>query len=312
MMVILGNDRSDSDVNENLEVNKMPLWKSKISELKMIASGKVRDIYDLGDELLIVTSDRISAFDVVLPTPIPGKGEVLTQMALFWFDRTKNLVGNHITGKKLSEVIKDEETASLLQSRSMIVKKAKPLPVEAIVRGYLSGSGLKEYQKNGTVCGIDLPPSLVDSSKLPETLFTPSTKAQIGLHDENISFAKLVDLIGQDLSEKVRDLSIRIYDESAAYARARGIIIADTKFEFGLLGDDLIIIDEVLTPDSSRFWPADTYEAGRTQPSFDKQFVRDWLLSSGWDKTPPAPELPNDIVQKTAQKYREAYRRLAE
>lgn len=311
-MVILGNDRSDSDVNENLEVNKMPLWKSKISELKMIASGKVRDIYDLGDELLIVTSDRISAFDVVLPTPIPGKGEVLTQMALFWFDRTKNLVGNHITGKKLSEVIKDEETASLLQSRSMIVKKAKPLPVEAIVRGYLSGSGLKEYQKNGTVCGIDLPPSLVDSSKLPETLFTPSTKAQIGLHDENISFAKLVDLIGQDLSEKVRDLSIRIYDESAAYARARGIIIADTKFEFGLLGDDLIIIDEVLTPDSSRFWPADTYEAGRTQPSFDKQFVRDWLLSSGWDKTPPAPELPNDIVQKTAQKYREAYRRLAE
>jgi phosphoribosylaminoimidazole-succinocarboxamide synthase len=278
----------------------------------MIASGKVRDIYDLGDELLIVTSDRISAFDVVLPTPIPGKGEVLTQMALFWFDRTKNLVGNHITGKKLSEVIKDEETASLLQSRSMIVKKAKPLPVEAIVRGYLSGSGLKEYQKNGTVCGIDLPPSLVDSSKLPETLFTPSTKAQIGLHDENISFAKLVDLIGQDLSEKVRDLSIRIYDESAAYARARGIIIADTKFEFGLLGDDLIIIDEVLTPDSSRFWPADTYEAGRTQPSFDKQFVRDWLLSSGWDKTPPAPELPNDIVQKTAQKYREAYRRLAE
>ncbi len=283
---------------------------TNIPGLKLKARGKVRDIYDLGDELLIVTTDRISAFDVILPNPIPGKGEVLTQMAKFWFKRTESLVPNHLSNTKLSDVISDQTMAGDLESRSMIVKKADPLPVEAIVRGYLSGSGWKDYQRNGSVCGIKLPTTLKESSKLPETIFTPSTKAEIGDHDENISFDKMVGQIGKDLSERVRNLSIGIYDESAKYALEKGIIIADTKFEFGMLNNELIIIDEILTPDSSRFWPLDGYEAGHAQPSFDKQFVRDWLSESGWDKNPPAPELPPEIIEKTAEKYREALHKL--
>lgn len=283
---------------------------TNIPGLKLAARGKVRDIYDLGDELLIVATDRISTFDVVLSTPIPEKGNVLTQMSLFWFDRTKNLVSNHLSKTKLEDVIKDENLFSVLEKRSMIVKKAKPLAIEAIVRGYLSGSGWNEYQNKGTVCGIKLAKGLKDSSKLPETIFTPSTKAEIGKHDENISFEDAAKIIGKDVAEKTRDLAIKIYEESAAYALKRGIIIADTKFEFGLFNGELILIDEVLTPDSSRFWPAEDYETGHAQPSFDKQFVRDWLIHSGWDKKPPAPELPKDIVLKTSEKYKEALTRL--
>ncbi|HPW45937.1 MAG TPA: phosphoribosylaminoimidazolesuccinocarboxamide synthase [bacterium] len=286
------------------------LSETNIPGLKLKARGKVRDIYDLGDELLIVTTDRISAFDVVIPTPIPGKGEVLTQMAKFWFKRTENIIPNHISKNPLGNYVADSELCKSIESRSMVVKKAVPLPVEAIVRGYLSGSGLKEYQNSQTVCGIKLPAGLIDSSKLPETIFTPSTKADVGLHDENISFEKMADLVGKNIAEKVRDISIRVYDDSVKYAMKRGIIIADTKFEFGILDDELIIIDEMLTPDSSRFWPAASYRAGISQPSFDKQFVRDWLTNSGWDKKPPAPELPADVVAKTAEKYREALKLL--
>ncbi len=283
---------------------------TNIPGLKLKARGKVRDIYDLGGELLIVTTDRISAFDVVIPTPIPGKGEVLTQMAKFWFKRTENIIPNHISKNPLSDYIADPDICRSLESRSMVVKKARPLPVEAIVRGYLSGSGLKEYQNSQTVCGIKLPAGLMDSSKLPETIFTPSTKADVGLHDENISFEKMVGLVGKDIAENVREISIRVYDDCVKYALERGIIIADTKFEFGILDDKLILIDEVLTPDSSRFWPAESYRAGVSQPSFDKQFVRDWLTNSGWNKKPPAPELPADVVAKTAEKYREALKLL--
>ena len=286
------------------------LVQTDIPGLKLKARGKVRDIYDLGDELLIIATDRISTFDVVLPTPIPGKGEVLTRMSRFWFDRIGDIVGSQVSDKTLADVVSDKEWVERIGDRATIAKKAKPLPVEAIVRGYLSGSGWKEYQREGTVCGIKLPEGLKESSKLPETIFTPSTKAEIGEHDENISFEKTVELIGRDLAEKVRDISIRIYDESAAYARERGIIIADTKFEFGLIGDELILIDEVLTPDSSRFWPVDGYEPGHAQPSFDKQYVRDWLIGEGWDKEPPAPELPDDVVKNTAAKYEEALKRL--
>lgn len=286
------------------------LVETNIPGLKLKGRGKVRDIYDLGDELLIIATDRISTFDVVLPTPIPGKGEILTRMSRFWFDRTTDIIGNQLSERTPSDVIEDVEWVNRIGDRAMVVKKAKPLPVEAIVRGYLSGSGWKEYQGEGTVCGIKLPTGLEESSKLPETIFTPSTKAEIGEHDENITFEKTVDLIGQDLAARVRDISIRIYDESASYARERGIIIADTKFEFGLLGDELILIDEVLTPDSSRFWPVDGYAPGRAQPSFDKQYVRDWLIEKGWDKKPPAPELPEDVVKMTAAKYAEAFRLL--
>ena len=281
-----------------------------IPGLKLKARGKVRDIYDLGDELLIVATDRISTFDVVLPTPIPGKGEVLTRMSRFWFSRTEGIVANHISTTTVADVVKDRGWLEKLGDRAMVVKKAKPLAIEAIVRGYLSGSGLKEYEKHGTVCGIGLPAGLKDSSKLPETIFTPSTKAELGAHDENISFENAASLIGREAAEKVRDTAIRIYEESASYALKRGIIIADTKFEFGLMDGELILIDEVLTPDSSRFWPVAGYEPGRAQPSFDKQYVRDWLIGSGWDKKPPAPELPPEVVAKTAEKYEEALRLL--
>ncbi|MFH1829974.1 MAG: phosphoribosylaminoimidazolesuccinocarboxamide synthase [Pseudomonadota bacterium] len=286
------------------------LVETNISGLRLKGRGKVRDIYDLGDLLLIIATDRISTFDVVLPTPIPGKGEILTKMSRFWFERTRSIIPNQMSDKTVADVVKDKQWIEKIGERGMVVKKASPLPVEAIVRGYLSGSGWKEYQSKGTVCGIGLPKGLLESSKLPETIFTPSTKAEIGEHDENISFEKTVDLIGSELARRIRDISIKIYNESASYARERGIVIADTKFEFGMLGNELILIDEVLTPDSSRFWPVDGYAPGKPQPSFDKQYVRDWLIKSGWNKKPPAPSLPPNVVEKTATKYAEAYSRL--
>ena len=286
------------------------LFETNFPALKLIHRGKVRDLYEVEGNLLMVATDRISAFDVVMPTPIPDKGKVLTQLSVFWFDFLKDLVANHLITAEVEEFppvcapYREE-----LRLRSMLVKKTKPLPVECIVRGYLAGSGLKEYRRSGTVCGIKLPPGLKEAEKLPEPIFTPSTKAQEG-HDVNISFEECAGIIGKDLAEKVRRLSLEIYQKAAAYAEERGIIIADTKFEFGLLGEELILIDEVLTPDSSRFWPKDEYEPGRPQKSFDKQFLRDWLEEIGWDKKPPAPELPPEIVEKTRARYLEAYRRI--
>jgi phosphoribosylaminoimidazole-succinocarboxamide synthase len=282
----------------------------EIPGVPLIKQGKVRDIYDLGDDLLLVASNRLSAFDVVLPTPIPGKGAVLTQLSRFWFRRVERIVPNHLSSRPLSDAVRDLKLLSELEPRTMRVIKAKPLPVEAIVRGYLSGSGWKEYQQSGAICGVKLPAGLRESDRLPEPIFTPSTKAEIGVHDENISYAETVKLLGDDLAWQVRDLTLRLYREGADYARSRGIIIADTKFEFGLHDDRLLLIDEVLTPDSSRFWPADQYQPGRSQPSFDKQYVRDWLIQSGWDKTPPGPALPDEVVRNTSEKYHEALRRL--
>jgi phosphoribosylaminoimidazole-succinocarboxamide synthase len=282
----------------------------EIPGIRLIKQGKVRDIYDLGEDLLLVASDRVSAFDVILPTPIPGKGEVLTALSKFWFARFAAVIPNHLSPRPLADALPDAQWSSRLEPRSMRVRKAQPLPVEAIVRGYLSGSGWKEYQQQGSVCGVKLPAGLRESDRLPEPVFTPSTKAEIGAHDENIDWTAVERLLGQALATQVRDLSLRIYREAAAYARERGIIIADTKFEFGLLDGKLILIDEVLTPDSSRFWPIDTYQPGQGQPSFDKQYVRDWLMRSGWDKTPPGPELPAEVVRQTSEKYREALRRL--
>ncbi len=281
-----------------------------IPGIKLIKQGKVRDIYDLGEELLLVASDRLSAFDVVLPTPIPGKGEVLTRLSKFWFDSFKNSIPNHLSSHPLDEAIKDRQLLQALASRTMRVKKAKPVMVEAIVRGYITGSGWKEYQKSGTVCGISLPGGLQESAQLPEPIFTPSTKAEVGDHDENISFEEAASIVGQETAQAVKTLSLDIYSRAAAYARQRGIIIADTKFEFGMIDGRLCLIDEVLTPDSSRFWPMDSYRPGQSQPSYDKQYVRDWLLSSGWDKTPPGPVLPDDVVKRTSEKYWEAYKRL--
>lgn len=285
------------------------IHRTNIKGLSEPRRGKVRDIYDLGDKLLIVATDRISCFDVVLPTPIPGKGEVLTGMSRFWFGRLKRLIPNHLSTTPLAEIVRDPSERAVLEARSMVVTKCEPLPIEAIVRGYLSGSGWKEYQNNGTVCGIHLPRGLTESAELPEPIFTPSTKADKG-HDENISFERMANLVGSDLATQVRDMSLKIYTDAAAYARSRGIIIADTKFEFGLNNGTLILIDEVLTPDSSRFWPADRYQPGGPQPSYDKQFVRDYLESISWNKQPPAPVLPEDIVEKTRQKYNEALERL--
>ncbi len=288
------------------------LHQSELSGLKLINRGKVRDIYEVdADHLLIVTTDRLSAFDVVLPQPIPGKGEVLTRVANFWFDRTRDIIPNHLSDLALDEVVPDATERATLGDRAMIVRKLKPLPVEAIVRGYLIGSGWKDYQATGGVCGIQLPAGLRMADKLPQPIFTPSTKADVGDHDINIDFAQTVDLLGKDLAEQVRDASLRIYSECAEYALQRGIIIADTKFEFGLDDDgQLHLIDEVLTPDSSRFWPADQYQPGSSPPSFDKQFVRDYLETLDWDKTPPGPTLPQEIIDKTAEKYREAESRL--
>jgi phosphoribosylaminoimidazole-succinocarboxamide synthase len=286
------------------------ITKTSIAGLSLLSRGKVRDIYDLGDELLIVATDRISCFDVVLPTPIPEKGRILTELSLFWFEKMSSLIPNHLSHKRLEDVIKNPGDRAVLEGRSMIVLKAKPLPVEAIVRGYLSGSGWEEYKKNGTVCGQKLETGLVESSKLPEPIFTPSTKAEMGLHDENIPFSRMEKIVGERLAGQVKNAALTIYKEAAAYALQRGIIIADTKFEFGILNDRMILIDEVLTPDSSRFWPADSYKPGKPQPSFDKQFVRDYLIGIKWDKKPPAPELPADIVEQTTRKYKEALERL--
>ncbi len=276
--------------------------------LKLRARGKVRDIYELGDRLLIVATDRLSAFDVILPTPIPDKGRVLTQLSLFWFDKLAKIVPNHV----LSATNFDGELAphaAALNGRAMLVRRTEPVPIECVVRGYISGSGWKDYQKSRSVCGIALPAGLRESDRLPEPVFTPSTKATSG-HDENISFDETVARIGGPLAEKLRATSLAIYKSAVEYAAARGIIIADTKFEFGLIGEDLIWIDEALTPDSSRFWPGDQYVPGKPQPSFDKQYVRDYLERIGWNKQPPAPALPPDVVAATRDKYREAYQRI--
>lgn len=289
-----------------------PLLQSSLKSLPLINQGKVRDIYDVdADKMLIVTTDRLSAFDVILPTPIAGKGAVLTQIANFWFDKLAHIIPNHLTGIAPESVVKDAAEHVQLGDRAIVVKKLKPLPIEAVVRGYLVGSGWKEYKQQGTVCGIALPAGLQEASQLPEPIFTPSTKAEIGTHDENITFEQTVALVGRELAEKVRDKAIALYKEAAEYALTKGIIIADTKFEFGLdMSGMLYLIDEALTPDSSRFWPADQYQVGSNPPSFDKQYVRNWLESSGWNKQPPAPELPADIAAKTSEKYHEAFRQL--
>ena len=274
-----------------------------IPELTKVKSGKVREVFDLGEHFLFVASDRISAFDVIMPNGIPRKGEVLTQISHFWFDKYADLVPNHRVPNGLPDHL------AHLASRSMVVKKAEPLQIECIVRGYIAGSGWKEYQRDGTVCGIQLPENLLESAELEQPLFTPSTKADEG-HDENISFEQAVEIEGREVAEKVRDLSLQIYTEAREYARERGIIIADTKFEFGKLDGELILIDEVLTPDSSRFWPLDEYEPGRGQHAYDKQFVRDYLETLNWDKTPPGPKLPDEIVKRTQGRYLEAYEQL--
>lgn len=278
------------------------------SGLRPDVQGKVRDIYDLGDRLLMVASDRISAFDVVLPDPIPYKGEVLTKLSLFWFDLLGDVVPNHLLSADVADLPKQfAQHAEWLRGRFMLVKKASVYPVECIVRGYLAGSGWNEYRREGTVCGLPLPGGLVESSRLDDPIFTPSTKAEIGDHDENISFERMIETVGSEVAEELRSTSIAVYANAREHAAARGIIIADTKFEFGSVDGELTLIDEVLTPDSSRFWPADFYEPGHGQPSFDKQFVRDWLEASGWDKTPPPPALPADVVEATSAKYIQAY-----
>ena len=296
------------------------LHTSSISSLPLLARGKVRDNYAVGDDrILMVASDRLSAFDVIMGEPIPGKGEILTQMALFWFARLGHICANHLTGDAPESVVKPDEVPQVV-GRSMLVKRLKPIPVEAVVRGYLAGSGWKEYQETQSVCGVKLPPGLKNAGKLPEPIFTPAAKAEMGEHDENITFEQVVKITGPEVAAKIRDLSIRIYSEAAEFARTKGMIIADTKFEFGL--DDkgnVVLMDEVLTPDSSRYWPIEGYEAayskGDNPPSFDKQFVRDWLEAvridgRPWPKQPPAPKLPPDVIEKTAAKYREALDRL--
>lgn len=288
------------------------LFESTIQSLPLIHKGKVRDMYAVDDDhLLVVTTDRLSAFDVVLPDPIPGKGVVLTEVANFWLDWFKDAIGNHLCDMTLAEALPDDSERAQVASRAIVVKRLQPVKIEAIVRGYLIGSGWKDYQKTGAVCGIELPAGLQQADQLPEVIYTPSTKADVGGHDENISFEQTVELLGKDLATQVRDVSIQLYTEAAAYARERGIIIADTKFEFGLDADgNLLLIDEALTPDSSRFWPASEYQPGISPPSFDKQFVRDYLETLDWDKTPPGPNLPAEILQRTADKYREAQTRL--
>jgi phosphoribosylaminoimidazole-succinocarboxamide synthase len=279
--------------------------------LKLMARGKVRDIYDLGETLLLVTSDRISAFDVIMNEPIPDKGFVLTEISSFWFRQMEDIVSNHIISTNVDEFpAACRPHADLLRGRSMLVKKARPLPVECIVRGYVSGSGWKEYQGSGSICGISLPPGLKESDRLPEPIFTPSTKAELGTHDENISFQRMTELCGRELAEQARDYTLKIYGRARELADQKGIIIADTKFEFGVFEGKLIIIDECMTPDSSRFWLKDDYRPGGPQPSFDKQFLRDYLEGLDWNKTAPAPALPEEIIAKTAQMYREALSRI--
>ena len=284
---------------------------TEFNTLTLKGRGKVRDIYDLGDQLLIVATDRMSAFDVVMPNPIPDKGRILTQLSKFWFDLTKEIVSNHVISTEVKDYPKAcEPYQKILMDRSMLVMKTEVLPVECVVRGYLSGSGWEEYRKTGKVCGIQLPKGLVESSKLDEPIFTPATKAEMGLHDENINFERVEKIIGRELAKKLKTLSLTIYKKARDVAEKKGIIIADTKMEFGVKDKKLILIDELLTPDSSRFWPKNEYQPGGPQKSFDKQFLRDYLLSIRWDKSPPAPQLPEEIVQKTREKYLEAYERL--
>ena len=290
-----------------------PVFETNFPNLTLRGRGKVRDIYDLGEQLLIVATDRISAYDVVMPTPIPDKGRILTKISAFWFRALAEVVDNHLVTVNIDEFPEQcRPYAEELEGRSMLVTKAKPLPVECIVRGYLSGSGWKDYERQGSVCGITLPPGLLESSSLESPIFTPSTKAERGLHDENIDFATLGEKVGTSLAEKLRELSIALYEKGVAIAGQRGIIIADTKFEFGTVGDQLALIDEVLTPDSSRFWPAVKYEPGRSQESFDKQYLRDYLDQSGWNHKPPAPQLPDEVVQNTRTRYLEALERLTQ
>jgi len=285
--------------------------KTDFADLNLVARGKVRDIYDLGDTLLLVATDRLSAFDVVLPDPIPRKGKVLNQISLYWFDVMKPIIANHvISGDVADYPAICQPYAGILRERSMLVTKAKPLSIECIVRGYISGSGWNDYRKNGSVCGIQLPAGLTESERLPEPIFTPSTKAEMGSHDINIDFKTAAGEIGEGLADKVKDVSLAIYKKGAALALEKGLIIADTKFEFGLWDDELILIDEVLTPDSSRFWPQDSYLSGGAQKSYDKQYVRDYLLSVKWDKKPPAPSLPQEVIDNTQAKYSEALNRL--
>jgi phosphoribosylaminoimidazole-succinocarboxamide synthase len=293
-------------------MSNSPLLKTSITSLKLLHQGKVRDIYDIdADHLLMISSDRLSAFDVILPTGIQNKGAMLTQMANFWFEKLKHVVPNHLTGIAPESVVKTLEEKTQLENRAVVVKKLKPLPVEAIVRGYLVGSGWKEYQAKGTVCDIPLPIGLQLADQLPQPLFTPSSKAEIGDHDENISIAQVEALIGKELTAQVAKVAIELYSQAAEYALTKGIIIADTKFEFGLDSEGVLhVMDEVLTPDSSRFWPLESYQVGSNPPSYDKQYVRDWLESTGWNKTSPGPALPVEVATKTSEKYLEVYTKL--
>jgi phosphoribosylaminoimidazole-succinocarboxamide synthase len=284
------------------------VWETRFPDVTLYSRGKVRDLYEFGDRLLIVATDRLSAFDVVLPTPIPDKGRVLTQLSLFWFETLGDILQNHVlSGTKFPEAL--ASYADQLRGRAMLVRRTRPVPIECVVRGYLAGSGWKDYRATGAVCGIKLPAGLRESERLPEPIFTPATKAASG-HDENISFDEMAGRIGAALAGRLRAISLEIYLRAIAYAEPRGILIADTKLEFGLIGDELVWIDEALTPDSSRFWPAEGYQPGQAQPSFDKQYVRDYLERIGWSKQPPAPELPDEVVAGTRSKYREAYRKL--
>ena len=284
---------------------------TEFKSLTLKGRGKVRDIYDLGRHLLIVATDRISAFDVIMPNPIPDKGKILTQLSKFWFAQTRDIIPNHLISTEVDDFPKEVlPYREALKGRSMFVEKADPLPVECVVRGYLSGSGWEEYQRGGEVCGIRLPKGWVESSRLEEPIFTPATKAEMGLHDENITFERMEQVVGKDLAQRLKAVSLAIYKKARDFAETKGILIADTKMEFGMKDGNLILIDELLTPDSSRFWPKDEYKAGGPQKSFDKQFLRDYLLSIKWNKTPPAPELPEEVILKTGQKYREAYEKL--
>ncbi|MBT9438565.1 MAG: phosphoribosylaminoimidazolesuccinocarboxamide synthase [Desulfobacterales bacterium] len=283
------------------------VFETDFPKLNLLKRGKVRDMYDLGETLLMVATDRISAFDVIMPDPVPEKGKILTQISLFWFDVMKPVISNHIISSNVDdypEICKPY--AEMLRDRSMLVKKAKPLPVECVVRGYISGSGWKSYQESGIVCGIKLPDGLQESEKLPEPIFTPSTKEEVGVHDVNINFEEAVKIIGRSLAEKVKEISLSIYKKGAELADKKGIIIADTKFEFGIFENDIILIDEILTPDSSRFWPKESYSPGQSQKSYDKQYLRDYLISINWDKVPPAPFLPKEVVKNTREKYLDA------
>jgi phosphoribosylaminoimidazole-succinocarboxamide synthase len=295
-----------------MQTNSNTLYRSNIKSFPLSSSGKVRDIYNVDDKyLLIVTSDRLSAFDVILPDPIPGKGSVLTEVSNFWFERCKNIIPNHLSDLAIEDVINKEDEIEILKGRAIVAYKLKPLPIEAVVRGYLIGSSWKDYKKKGEVCGIILPSGLKQAEKLSDPIFTPATKANVGNHDENIDFGMTKDLIGEELANKVRDISLRIYSEAVEYAIGKGIIIADTKFEFGLDEDNqLVLIDELLTPDSSRFWPIESYKIGISPPSFDKQYVRDYLETLNWNKKSPGPKLPDEIIKKTSEKYQDARKKL--